>query len=121
MPLKMYDPDHNTNKKASRAEGPQLLAKKPFNYFLALVSFFFVVSADILLVVSADILLVVSGAIVVVSGETVVLSFDSVLSPLLLQAAKDAAMIAIAKNFFIFENLRLLTIDLGLIPRHGKR
>jgi hypothetical protein len=31
-----------------------------------------------------------------------VLSFDSVLSPLLLQAAKDAAMIAIAKNFFIF-------------------
>ena len=95
MPLKMYDPDHNTNKKASRAEGPQLLAKKPFNYFLALVSFFFVVSADILLVVS--------GAIVVVSGETVVLSFDSVLSPLLLQAAKDAVMIAIANNFFIFE------------------
>ena len=39
MPLKMYDPDHNTNKKASRAEGPQLLAKKAFNYFLALVSF----------------------------------------------------------------------------------
>ena len=66
---------------------------KTVNYFLALVSFF---------VVSADILLVVSGAIVVVSGVTVVLSFDSVLSPLLLQAAKDAAMIAIAKNFFIF-------------------
>jgi len=101
MPLKMYDPDHNTNKKASRAEGPQLLAKKPFNYFLALVSFFFVVSIGAILLVSADILL--SGAIVVVSGETVaLLSFDSVLSPLLLQAAKDAAMIAIAKNFFIF-------------------
>jgi len=37
-----------------------------------------------------------------VSGETVVLSVVLVLSPLLLQAAKDAAMIAIAKNFFIF-------------------
>jgi hypothetical protein len=94
---------HNSNEKALLPEGPRLLAKKPFNYFLALVSFFFVVSADILLVVSADILLMVSGAIVVVSGETEVLSFDSVLSPLLLQAAKDAAMIAIAKNFFIFE------------------
>ena len=93
---------------------------KPLNYFLALESFFFVVSADILLVVSADILLVVSGAIVVVSGVTV-LSLVLVLSALLLQAAKDAAMIAIAKNFFIFENLRLLTIDLGLIPQPGKR
>src|SRR5580765_2564410 len=80
---------HNSNEKALLPEGPRLLAKKPFNYFLALVSF--------LLVVSADILLMVSGAIVVVSGETEVLSFDSVLSPLLLQAAKDAAMIAIAK------------------------
>jgi hypothetical protein len=79
-----------------------IACQKPLNYFLALVSAFFVVSADIF-VVSADILLVVSGAIVVVSGVTVVLSFDSVLSPLLLQAAKDAAMIAIAKNFFIFE------------------
>jgi hypothetical protein len=40
---------------------------------------------------------------VVVSGATVaLLSFDSVLSPLLLQAVKDAAIIAIAKNFFIF-------------------
>jgi hypothetical protein len=92
---------HNVNKKALHPEGPRLLAKT-FHYFLALVSAFFVVSADIF-VVSADILLVVSGAIVVVSGVTVVLSFDSVLSPLLLQAAKDAAMIAIAKNFFIFE------------------
>jgi hypothetical protein len=69
---------------------------KTFNYFLALVSTFFVVS------MAGAILLVVSGAMVVVSGVTVVLSFDSVLSPLLLQAAKDAAMIAIAKNFFIF-------------------
>jgi hypothetical protein len=75
---------------------------KTINYFLALVSFF-VVSADIF-VVSADILLVVSGAIVVVSGVTVVLSLVFVLSALLLQAATDAAIIAIAKNFFIFEN-----------------
>jgi hypothetical protein len=70
---------------------------KTFNYFLALVS------GAILLVVSGAILLVVSGAIVVVSGVTVVLSVVLVLSPLLLQAAKDAAMIAIAKIFFIFE------------------
>jgi hypothetical protein len=76
---------------------------KTFNYFLALVSAFFVVSADIF-EVSADILLIVSGAIVVVSGVTVVLSLVLELSLLLLQAAKEAAMIAIAKNFFIFEN-----------------
>ena len=103
MRSKMYEPDHNTNEKASRAEGPQLLAKKPFNYFLALVSFFFVVSIGAILPVSGIILFAVSGAIVVVSGVTVVLSFVSVLSPLLLQAAKDAVMIAIANNFFIFE------------------
>lgn len=53
------------------------------------------------MVVSGAILLDVSGAIVVVSGVTVV-SLVLVLSALLLQAAKDAAMIAIAKNFFIF-------------------
>jgi hypothetical protein len=69
------------------------------------VSFFFVVSVDILLIVSGAILLIVSGAIVVVSGATVVLlSLVLELSLLLLQAAKDAEMIAIAKNFFIFEN-----------------
>jgi len=76
---------------------------KTFNYFLALVSAFLVVSVDIF-EVSADILLVVSGAIVVVSGATTVVSADLELSLLLLQAAKPAAMNAIAKNFFIFEN-----------------
>ena len=98
----MYECLNKYNKKALRPEGPRLLAKT-FNYFLALVSAFFVVSADIF-DVSADILLVVSGAIVVVSGVTVVLSLVLELSLLLLQAAKEAAMIAIAKNFFIFEN-----------------
>jgi len=85
---------------------PSIACQKRFNYFLALVSFFFfVVSVDILLIVSGAILLIVSGAIVVVSGATVVLlSLVLELSLLLLQAAKDAAMIAIAKNFFIFEN-----------------
>jgi hypothetical protein len=102
MLLKMNDPADNGSKKGPPPGRPSIACQKPLNYFLALVSAFFVVSADIF-VVSADILLVVSGAIVVVSGVTVVLSFDSVLSPLLLQAAKDAAMIAIAKNFFIFE------------------
>jgi hypothetical protein len=68
-----------------------------------LVSAFLEVSADIFEVVSFDIiLLVVSGAIVVVSGLTVVVESLVLLdSPLLLQAANDAAMIAIAKNFFI--------------------
>jgi hypothetical protein len=61
---------------------------KTLNYFLALVSAFFVVSADIF----------------EVSGVTVVLSAVLELSLLLLQAAKDAAINAIAKNFFIFEN-----------------
>jgi hypothetical protein len=60
------------------------------------------VSADIF-VVSTDILLVVSDIIVFVSGVTVVeLSLVLELSPLLLQAVNAAAMIAIAKNFFIF-------------------
>jgi len=79
---------------------------KTFNYFLALVSFFFfVVSVAILLIVSGAILLVVSGAIVVVSGATVVVvSLVFELSLLLLQAATDTAMTAIAKNFFIFES-----------------
>ena len=63
---------------------------------------FFVESGDIF-VVSGIILLVVSGAIVVVSGDTAVLSLVLELSLLLLQAAKPEAMIAIAKNFFIFE------------------
>lgn len=81
---------------------PSIACQKPLNYFLALVSAFFVVSADIF-EVSADILLAVSGAIVVVSGATEVLSAVLELSLLLLQAAKEAAMIAIAKNFFIFE------------------
>jgi hypothetical protein len=89
------------------------LPKKFYTYFLALVSAFFEVSADIF-EVSADILLIVSGAIVAVSGVTVVLSVVFVESPLLLQAAKDVAMIAIAKSFFIFENLRLLTIEFGV-------
>ena len=94
----------NINKKALHPEGRQLIAKN-LNYFLALVSFFFVVSAVILLIVSGAILLDVSGAIVVVSGATVVLlSLVLELSLLLLQAATDTAMIAIAKNFFIFEN-----------------
>jgi hypothetical protein len=76
---------------------PSIACQKPFNYFLALVSF--------IIVVSAVILLIVSGAIVVVSGATVVLvSLVLELSLLLLQAATDATMIAIAKNFFIFEN-----------------
>jgi hypothetical protein len=79
---------------------PSIACQKLFNYFLALVSFF--VESGAIFVVSGIILFAVSGAIVVVSGVTVVLSFDSVLSPLLLQAAKEVAMIAIAKNFFIF-------------------
>ena len=58
-------------------------------------------SVDILFIVSVDILLEVSVLIVLVSGDTVVLSVDFELSLLLLQAAKEAAMIAIAKNFFI--------------------
>jgi hypothetical protein len=100
----MHGHDTCGNKKAFRPEGPRLLAKN-LNYFLALVSFFFVVSVDILLIVSGAILLVVSGAMVVVSGATVELvSLVLELSLLLLQAATDAAMIAIAKNFFIFEN-----------------
>ena len=72
-------------------------------------AFIFEVSADIFIFeVSVDILLEVSVVIVfvVVSGATVlvvsVVDFDS---PALLQAAKEAAIIAIAKNFFIFENL----------------
>ena len=70
--------------------------KKSFNYFLALVSFF-------VLEVSVIILLaLVSGAIFdEVSGVTVVVSELDFDSPLLLQAAKDAAIIAIAKNFHL--------------------
>ena len=94
---------HDSTKRPSGWKALDCLPKT-LNYFLALVSaFFFVVSADIF-EVSADILLVVSGAIVVVSGVTVVLSAVFELSLLLLQAAKDAAINAIAKNFFIFEN-----------------
>jgi hypothetical protein len=92
---------YNNDKKAFRLEGPRLLAKN-LTYFLALVSFF-VVSADIFEVSVIILFAVSAGAIVVVSGETVELSLVFVLSALLLQAAKDAAMIAIAKNFFIFE------------------
>jgi hypothetical protein len=80
--------------------------------------FFFEVSVAILLV-SGAILLIVSGAgagaIADVSGDTDVVSLVSELLPLLLQAAKAAAIIAIAKNFFIFEILGLLTIDLVFI------
>ena len=67
-------------------------------------------------------LALVSGAIFdEVSGVTVVVSELDFDSPLLLQAAKDAAIIAIAKNFFIFKFLGLLTIDLGFILSGGKR
>jgi hypothetical protein len=94
---------HDLKQKGPPCGRPSIACQKPWNYFLALVSAFFVVSADIF-EVSADILLVVSGAIVVVSGDTAVLSADLELSLLLLQAAKEAAINAIAKNFFIFEN-----------------
>ena len=83
-------------------------------YFLALVSIFDFEVSTILFVVSGAIVDVVSGATVVVS----VVVFDS---PLLLQAAKAAVIIAIANNFFIFEILGLLTIDLRFIPDYGKR
>lgn len=70
---------------------------------------------------SGIILLALVSAIFDVSGETVVVSELDFDSPLLLQAAKDAEIIAIAKSFFIFNFLGLLTIDLGFILRRGKR
>jgi hypothetical protein len=94
----------------------RLLASQCVSYFLAPVSVFLVVSVIILLVS------VVVGAIVDVSGATVVVvSLLSELLPLLLHAAKEDTMIAIANNFFICRNLRLLTIDFGFIPQPGKR
>ncbi len=86
---------------------------KSLTYFLALVSIFDFVVSIILLVVSGVIVDEVSTLTVVVSS----VDFDS---PLLLQAAKAVAIIAIAKNFFIFEFLGLLTIDLGFIPDLAK-
>ena len=75
------------------------------------------VSVVILFVVSVVIML-----LVLVSGLTVVVeSLVDLDSLLLLQAAKEAAIIAIAKNFFIFKFLGLLTIDLGFILSGGKR
>ena len=79
---------------------------KTFNYFLALVSAFLVVSVDIF-EVSADILLVVSGAIVVVSGATTVVSADLELSLLLLQAAKARAIQAVARLRFLLFMMNL--------------
>jgi hypothetical protein len=55
-----------------------------------------------------------------VSGATAEVSVVLEPSLLLLQAAKEAAIIAIAKNFFIFEILGLLTIDLGFIRKNSK-
>ena len=72
------------------------------------------------------ILLVVSGAgvtgAVVVSGATVVLlSTDVELLPLLLQAAKAAAIIAIARNFFICRILRIVNNRFGVYTCLGQK
>jgi hypothetical protein len=99
----------NRYKKAipKNRDGP-LIVFKSLSYFLALVSIF-----------GLDVSVIILFALV--SGETVVVSELDFDSPLLLQAAKDAVIIAIAKNFFIFKFLGLLTIDLGFIPGWGKR
>ncbi len=95
-------------------DGP-LIVFRSHSYFLALVSIF---DLDVSVII---LLALVSVIFDVVSGETVVVSELDFDSPLLLQAAKDAVIIAIAKNFFIFKFLGLLTIDLGFIPGWGKR
>jgi hypothetical protein len=57
-----------------------------------------------------------------VSGATVVVvSLVVELSLLLLQAAKAAAKIAIAKNFFIFEILRIVNNRFGVNTRFEKK
>lgn len=85
--------------RAASANPTKILA---YFFFLLVSDFIFEVSADIFIFeVSVDILLEVSVLIVVVSGFTAVVSSVDFDSLLLLQAAKEAAIIAIAKNFFI--------------------
>jgi len=75
-----------------------------------------------LLVVSAGITTVVSlfGAIVVVSVATTVSLLSVFLSPLLLQAAKATAIIAIANTFFIVVIFVIVEIFQDLIPEIKK-
>ena len=107
-----------SNSEELKAEG--LLAGEASSIACLKMSYFFFLApvSDFIFEVSADILFIVSGAGVagaVVSGATVdVLSFVSELLPLLLQAAKDAAIIAIAKNFFICRILRIVNNRFGV-------
>jgi hypothetical protein len=74
---------------------------------LPTITYFFALVSLILVVSGVDIIEDVSGVVIIedVSGVTELESDVPEPSLLLLQAAKVAAIIAIAKNFFIFENL----------------
>ena len=89
--------------KAAWLEAALLLQTTSYLVFLLVSDFIFEVSAIFIFEVSVDILEDVSVVIVlvVVSGVTAVESLADFDSPLLLQAARVAAIIAIAKNFFI--------------------
>ena len=99
------------------ADGLVVCHNKPY--------FFLLVSADIFEVsaffVVSMLILLVSVIFVVVSGDTADVSLLPEPEPLLLQAAKEAAIIAIAKTFFICWILRIVNNRFDIYTPNRKK